>query len=250
MHRNLISFFLGLMVLTAFHQAMADIDSHCLVKPADLGKVATRILHSGQKTDGRFPSIAVIQSDFSGQFSNEVSNINATYEAFARIEKSDNISALPIPLGNVELNYERDIVYVCAHFEPDSQHSFLEIYFLTGYNLGKTTMKSFIGDVLFDSVKVAPVTISPVGFDMMGNIFETNNKIISSILTAPFRIASQAQRIAMTAIKTIFPAGVERIIVTDKEVLFSDGVNLKDPKKATVDYTVDLTAKTAATADK
>lgn len=248
MRRNATSLFLGLMTLITFHKAKASVEEHCSLKPNQLSAVATQILKNSQKdNDGEagFPSTVVIQSNVSGQISSDenAKTIIATYEAFARIENSGNFSVLPIPLANVELNHERDIVYICAHVEPDSRHNFLEIYFLTGYRLGQTTLKSAIGDLFFNSVKVAPVSISPVGFDMVSNLFEGDDSFfLADIAMIPLDIASQAQRILMSAVKTIFPSsGIERIIMTKSEVIFSAGVDLDNPKKTLFDYKIALT---------
>ncbi|MGZ3775362.1 MAG: hypothetical protein ACXVCN_16680 [Bdellovibrio sp.] len=213
-----------------------------MIKPDQLGTVATRILHANKKDGAPFPLTSVIQSDAFGKFESQKNlndTVTATYEAFVRIEKSGNFSVLPIPVGYVELSHERDILYICAHAEPNKENNFLEIYFLTGYGLGEMTIKSVVGDVLFNSVKVAPVSLSPIGFNTVGDFFG-DQMIIFKLLAIPFDIAGEAQSILLTSIKNAFPAGVERIIMTNKDLKFSSGVNLSNPEKALINYRIDL----------
>lgn len=245
MHRNLI-FILGLFIFVGALSAKASRDEFCKIKPNQLGSFAMKI-HKQSKSEGKdsFPAASIIQSDVSIQFMSDIDTaVTATYEAFLRVEEDGNFAVLPIPIANVELNHERNIVYICTHVEPDSSGSFLEIYFLTGYDLGDTTWSSFAGDFLFSSIKVSPVSFSPVGFETVSNLLDRLGPFPFNLMAVPFDIASQAQGILMTAINKVLPAGIERIVMTNKEVVFSAKVDLDKPQSALFTYRVNLTKNT------
>lgn len=236
-----------LFFVSSLALAHPDIGKQCTLKPSQLGPVATRILRNYRKAGLNYPGTSVIRSDLEMTATNQEggNQITATYEAFVRIEKNGRFSALPIPLITVDLSRERDIVYICAHVEPNTKNNFFVVYFLTGYNLGKFSFKSMLGDFFFNSVKVSPVTFSPVSFDMLEGALDSLQKYLPfKILFFPIKtgleLASQAQRLVMSPLKKIFPIGVERIVMTDSEVILSTGVNLKSPKESTVDYRIDL----------
>lgn len=228
---NLTAFlFCVTMVLT--QQCQASSTEYCRLHPKDLNTVATRVLLASQEDEKPFPNVRAIQPlNFSGRLKkSDVHSIKGTYEAFARVQNDGTFSYIPFPIGAIELNHERDILYICAHVDPDPSKRIFVMYFMTGYDLGETSLKSFFGDLLFNSVKVAPVSISPVGFDMVENAFgEYQDLFIVKVALSPINLASGVQRAVMTAIKHLIPAGVERIIITNKEVVFSAGIDLENP---------------------
>jgi hypothetical protein len=244
-----MKYLLGIFFIlcSSFAFATSSIEQQCTLKPSQLGPVATKILRNYRKAGLNYPGSSVIRSDMEVNFTNQEggNQITATYEAFVRIEKNGRFSAIPIPLITVDLSRERDIVYICAHVEPDTKKNFFVVYFLTGYNLGKFSFRSMLGDFFFNSVKVSPVTFSPISFDMVEGALEGLQKYLPfKIIFFPIKtgleLASQAQRLMMSPLKKIFPIGVERIVMTDTEVILSTGVNLQSPKESTVDYRINL----------
>jgi hypothetical protein len=242
----LFGFFVG-------NSALADRDAYCKLKTNEIEVVANKILTRSHEMKKDFPMSSVIQSNFNGQLSDDdkKSNLEATLEGFIRVEESGQFSILPlsIPLFAVNLNKERDIVYVCAHLDPDPAKYFLEIYFLTGYNLGDVSMRSFLGDLIFDSVSVTPVVINPLSLDQAVNFFGGNVgemdlfKLLMTPLRVPLAVVSQAQSLLMSSLDSIFPIGIEKVLLTQDEVVLSSDVDLKNPKKSTFHYHISLKAK-------
>ncbi|MGZ3770749.1 MAG: hypothetical protein ACXVCP_06265 [Bdellovibrio sp.] len=232
-----------MLMVSAFSANASPRDEFCKIKPKDLGTVAMRIRNQSKANgDKGFPETSVFQSDVSMEMGNDFETaVTGTYEAYLRVEKDGNFSVLPIPIANVELMHERNIVYVCTHVEPNKEKSFLEVYFLNGYHLGSISWSSFAGDLLFRSITVSPVPISPIGFESVGNLLEKLGPFPFNLIAVPFDIAGQAQSIIMTGINEVLPAGIERIIMTNKYVLLSSKVDLDKPESALYNYKIDLT---------
>jgi hypothetical protein len=246
-------FSLFLFFCSLGHSAFADRDAYCKLKTNEIELVANKILTRSHEMKKDFPMSSVIQSNFNGHLSDDdkKSTIEATLEGFIRVADSGQFSILPlsIPLFAVNLNKERDIVYVCAHLDPDPAKYFLEIYFLTGYNLGDVSMRSFLGDLIFDSVSMSAVTINPLSLDQAVNFFGGSVgemdlfKLLMTPLRVPLEVMSQAQNLLMSSLDSIFPIGIEKVLLTEDEVVLSYEVDFKNPKKSTFDFHVSLKAK-------
>lgn len=249
LHKIKFLMFPLIMLSFAQHSKASLRDQYCKLSPPQIGTVANRIHQRSKDDNVDFPMSSVIQSSFSGSFSSkpDQNNLDSTLEGFVRVAKGGQFSILPlsIPLFAVDLNPERDIIYVCAHLDPDKSKFFFEAYFLTGYRLGDITVRSFLGDALFNSVSVSPVVVNPVSFDSASNFFggESDSDFLSVLLTPiriPFEIASQAQSILMSSLKIVFPVGIERVMLTSDQVILYSDVNLNHPDSGSVTINIQL----------
>lgn len=240
-----LSYLICLALVAISFSAHALRDGFCKIKPHELGPVSMRILKQSQlQGEKEFPVTSIIQTDMSMELGSEaVTAVTATYEAFLRVEQDGIFSILPVPIASVELNHDRNIVYICAHVEPDRAKSFLEIYFLIGSSLGDITGSFLRRDLFIRPIKVNPVPISPIGFDSIGNVLEKLGSFPFNLIAAPFHIVGRAQRVVMAGVNKVLPTGVERIIMTNKQILFSTNVNLENPEKAFYNYKIDVPEK-------
>lgn len=228
--RNLL--FLMMLILTAQAHAVGE---HCLVKPDQIEVLTNKMLLLNQREKKIFPDSSVLHFTGITNFSNTENSLGGTIEGIYRPQKNGSFSLTPLPLFVVELNRTRELVYVCAHGSSENpKENYLIVYFLRGYGMGPSTLGSFIGDLLFNSVKVEPVAISPLGLQPIRDLF--GGKIAWTplgLFLIPIEITDTIQRGFMNVFSTFSRVGVERIIMTADQMEFATGVNLKSPSIAT-----------------
>ena len=226
--------FLVLFVLMVFQtQAFAKVGEHCLVKPKDIEALTNRMLVAHQEEKKIFPDSSVIQFEAEGSLSGNGSQQDGTFEGIFRPEQDGYFSLTPLPILVVELNRTRELIYVCAHASSQNpQENYFMIYFLRGYNMGPSNLSSFFGDLVFNSVKVKPVGIVPLGLIAFKNIFKGHGSFNPlGLFLIPIEVTQAVQNGLSNAISTFSKVGVERIIVTKDNIELASGVKLETPEK-------------------
>lgn len=216
-------------------QALAvKVGEHCLVKPFQLEPLTNKMLLAHQAEKMIFPDSSVIQFEATGNFGSKGSEQDGTFEGIFRPEDDGEFSLTPLPILVVELKRTRELVYVCAHSSTKNPHeNYMILYFLRGYGLGPATPGSFFGDLLFNSVKVKPVTLTPLGLLPVKKLFTRENGINPlGIFLIPIVVTDAIQRGLTSAISTFSKIGVERITLTNYSVELATGVSLAEPEKA------------------
>ncbi|WP_413291097.1 hypothetical protein [Bdellovibrio sp. HCB337] len=233
----LIVLFSSLQVLAA------QPGQHCLIKPLYLESLANKMLKAHQDEKMIFPDSSVIQFEAAGNISSSGTAQDGTFEGIFRPEEDGQFSLTPLPILVVDLKRTRELVYVCAHSSSKNpKENYLILYFMRGYSLGPSTAGSFIGDLLFSSVKVKPVTLSPLGLLPVKKLFSNENGINPlGIFLIPIVITDTIQKGLMNAVSTFSKIGVERITITYDNIELATGVDLIEPAKSL--YSKDIPLK-------
>lgn len=224
-----------LLTLLVSAQAYAvKVGQHCLVKPFYIEPLANKMLLAHQKEKLIFPDSSVIQFEASGNFGNEGAEQDGTFEGIFRPAEDGQFSLTPLPILVVDLKRSRELVYVCAHSSSKNpQENYMILYFMRGYGLGPATAGGFIGDLLFNSVKIKPVTLSPLGLLPVKQLFEKNGGVNPlGIFLIPIVITDTIQKGLMSAVSTFSKIGVERITLTNSQIELATGVDLVETDKA------------------
>lgn len=224
--------------LLATSPVYAFVGEHCLIKPDQIGPTAQKIFVVNKQDHQYFPNESVLQMDVESQISLQDGQFKnqsvLTFEGFFRPDESNMFSVLPIPLFVAQLERERHVVYVCAHKEEaNPSQDYIIVYFLTGYRISRPTMSTFIGDMLFDSIDVKPISLVPIGTIPFRHLIE--NKLKGSpfvLLAVPVDLFTQLQNMVVHVLSFFTGIGVERITVTDQNINLASGINLKKPQTA------------------
>jgi hypothetical protein len=222
---------------------LVSIQSHgasegCTIPPNEISNVATRILKVANDDSNSLDDSMNITADFEGDFSGEDAKLNGTWEGFYRPEENGFYSVLPIPLFAFELSRDRNVLYVCAHVDPDPAKQHFTLYFMRGYHLDKTKFGTILGDIFHrPQLEIAP--LAPVLIPV-GSISKKVPKGLATIIFFPliqaFGIQSLAfegiQRLVTSALGDISGISIERIVMTPTYIELSSGIDLNDPTKS------------------
>lgn len=238
---------LGALFLASLPPAVASavIGQHCLVKPSQLEDLTNKMLMVHQIEKRIFPESSVIQFEATGTLAPENGAQEATYEGIFRPEEDGFFSLTPLPFMVIELRRSRELFYVCAHTSTENpRNNYMILYFLRGYRMGPRTWDSFLGDLLFNSVKVKPVSITPLGTSGLKKLFSSQNGFNPlGIFLIPIEITDTVQRALTNALSTFTKVGVERITLTSTNLELASGVDLERPHKALLKKNIALKPK-------
>lgn len=180
-------------------------EAKCKVPVNQIESITRRI--QWRDEDGFEDNTALIRADFEGSFSSDGSADVMEYEAFVRPDADGAFQVLPIPLFMVEMEKNRDSVYICAHMESkDPSKMEILVYFLR-YG------------------KIKPVTPMPLPLGEIKNLFwGPLRKTPFVIIGVPVTIAQKAQALLVHLFGDLTRAGVDRVRITNKELqLYSGG---------------------------
>jgi len=129
------------------------------------------------------------------------------YEAFVRPDNDGTFQVLPIPLFMVDMEKNRDTIYICAHVEPaDPDKTEVLVYFLR-----------------YGHIK--PVTPVPLPLTAIKNLFwGPLRKTPFVVIGIPVTIAQKIQAVLVHIFGDLTRFGVDRVRINNKEVqLYSGG---------------------------
>jgi hypothetical protein len=177
----------------------------CKIPVSQIESVSQRI--QWRDEEGNEDNTALVQADVEGEFSNDGSVDVMEYEAFVRPDKDGAFQVLPIPLFMVEMEKNRDSIYICAHLES------------------KDLSKLLILVSFLRNGKIKPVTPVPLPLGEIKNLFwGPLRKTPFVVIGVPVTIAQKIQAVLVHIFGDLTRVGVDRIRITDKELqLYSGG---------------------------
>lgn len=223
-------------------------------------------MHNNQdalKDDGlSFPNTVPLNTvanfEFSPDDSNNSDNFHKVinYEAILRPQKNYTINLLNLLM--FKLNKNKNLMYVCLNYDSDKlSEARLTIYFLSviGLNTKSKTKNIFsnILNILTDAKNNAPnvddeiAKLSRIPIELFALHLITQDitnwlKEIPIIGTV-FKIPGTALKFSGNLISSFtgsIGAGIERIDITQKEIIFSNFVNSKNIEETNVIYRLNL----------
>lgn len=235
------------LVVSVFIGFQAHALEHgCELHPSQLAEVATRVVKSYAAENKSVPDSLLIQSNVEGSFSNDGSDITASAEGFFRPSEDGYFSLWNLPLLGFELSRARNMIYICAHIDPDASKSHITVYFLRGYHVDPTRLSTIIGDILSEpKFEVRPIPMTAIG---TGTVRNTLLKLLGSFPEvirkySVLRLLGGVQRLFANVISDFSGIGVEKIEVTEDYFTISSKVNLNNPSEALISKTISLKSK-------
>ena len=211
----------------------------CQLKPSQINEVGTRMVKSYADKKQSVPNSLVITADFETEFSSDKSNpanqyAMGTLEGFYRPTDDDFYSLIPIPVLGISLSRERNMVYLCAHFDQDPAKTHITVYMLRGYYLDPTNLSTVVGNITNGpSLKIKPLTAALVDLSRIRKEFLTFLKWIP-LLDVGLDATNGIQRILSNLLGDFTGIGVERLTMTNSGVEIATGVILQNPGKAVI----------------
>ncbi len=246
--KKAIEIFFSIFLSVLFLPAMAyALEYGCQVPPKDLNAVGTRMVESFVKQKKSVPESLVITADFeSTDIELEGSNsrqLKGTLEGFYRPATDDFYSLIPIPVLGIALSRERNMVYLCAHFDEDPAKTHVTVYMMRGYHLDPTSLKTAIGNTFSKpQLEVKPLTASLLGISKIREDFLFLLKWLP-FMEIGFDATNGIQRLLANILGDFTGIGVERLTMTFDSVEIAAGVDLENPRKAFVKKTISLDKK-------
>lgn len=217
----------------------------CRMKPNQLGEVATRTLVNFHNEKKSMPDSMLVTMDVDGEVdaTGHPTQVDGygTVEGFYRPIEDDFYSVIPIPILGVALSRDRNIIYICAHYDSDPKKTHVTVYMMRGHHLDETKISTLVGDLIYDpKVKVMPLTASVLGVGKMRKTFLFWLNWIP-LLDVTSDILDGLQRLLANALGDFVGIGVERIVLTNDYVEISSRIDLDNPSKARILKKIDLT---------
>jgi hypothetical protein len=227
---------LALVILLIGFKAQA-LEFGCQLKPSEINDVGTRMVKAYSDKGQSVPDSLVIASEFEAEVSSDpASNKYAmgTLEGFYRPVDDDFYSLIPIPVLGVALSRDRNMVYLCAHFDKDPAKTHITVYMLRGFKLDPTTLSTVVGNAANGpSLKIRPLTAALVDITRIRKEFLSFLKWIP-LLDVGLEATNGIQRILSNLLGDFTGVGVERLTMTTEGVEIATGVILQNPGKAVI----------------
>lgn len=226
-----------ILLTTLGIQAQA-LEYGCQLHPKDLNEMGTRMVKSFAARKQSVPNSLVVTSDFevgsSGNESESTQYAKGTLEGFYRPAQDDFYSLIPIPILGIALSRERNMIYVCAHYDTDPRKTHVTVYMLRGYYLDPTSLGTVIGNLASGPrLEVKPLTAALVDINSIRKDFLHFLKWIP-LIDIGLNATNGIQRLLVNLIGDFTGVGVERLTMTMEGVEIASGINLKNPEKATI----------------
>lgn len=229
--KNYFLFLLATLVLSSTSEAL---EYGCQLKPNQLNEVGTRFVKVAKSKKQSLPNSITITSNFSGEWNTNSgkNKMDGTVEGFYRPEVDDYYSIIPLPLFGVAISRDRNVVYICAHVDPDPKKTHFTAYMMRGFDMDPNSFGNFIGDLFTGpSLKVKPLAASLIG------ITEVRKRFLFwlnwfPLFNAGLEATDGIQRFIASKIGDFTGFGVERITLTKEYVEIASGIDLDNPTKA------------------
>jgi len=209
----------------------------CQLQPKNIGPVGSRMVKAFTDKKQSVPDSLVLTADFEGETSFGATpdkDMRGTLEGFYRPREDDFYSLLPIPALGISLRRERNMIYVCAHYDQDPKKTHATIYMLRGYHLDPTGLGTLIGDLFKGpQLQVKPLTASLVDISGLRRDFLFLLRWLP-MLDLGLAATDGIQRLITVVVADFAGVGVERLTMTPEGVEIATGVDLKNPRKATI----------------
>lgn len=220
-----------IFILLVFIMQKQNAFAACLIQPRQIEKVAQK-LH-WQDSRGKELNTLTLQSSVSGTITsrntdlevlnnetfenspeaelvdskqNETNDVTMTYEAFIRPERDGIFQLLPLPMFYLQMEKERDSVYICAEINADQSKTKAVIFFLK-YG------------------RILPIIPKPLPLNPIKKFFwKIFHKTPLVIVDLPFYLADKIQEKTFNLIGILTKVGVDRIRIDGNYVeLYTGG---------------------------
>lgn len=194
----------GMTIAATFATATAF--AKCKIAPENIEQVAAGI--RWQNEYGEEDNTAIVRSEWKASVSKgKRTTYAADYEAFLRTDHTEAFQVLPVPLFMVQMEKERDAIYICTHLDYENERKSLTVvYFLRNRRIHPITPM--------------PLPISQLGKLIWGPI-ENTPLIVTKL---PLSVLARAQTLIVHAFSDLTRIGVDRVRITESQIeLYSGG---------------------------
>ncbi len=232
--RNLYFIFISILVIAS---SSFGYEHGCSLQPHELNAFGTKVTSAVAKMKTSVPKNIPLQSEFEFETKQGEKKFYGTFEGFFRPQNDDFFSIIPVPILGFDVNKDRIVLYVCAHYSEKKEESHMTIYFLRGYHLDPPTFGTFFGNLVYDpQMKVKPVPATLLGIGEIKMFFLQIFRFIPFV-DIYFETFSLVQRFFANMLGDVTGVGVERIELTEDSLRVSSGVNLASPREARISKT-------------
>ncbi|MGE5085285.1 MAG: hypothetical protein ACM3MG_03230 [Bacillota bacterium] len=180
-------------------------EAKCKIAISQIESITRRI--QWRNEEGLEDNTALIRADAEGEFGSDGSADILEYEAFVRPDNDGTFQVLPLPLFMVEMEKNRDSIYICAHVESKNPANMqILVYFLR-------------------NGQVKPVTPVPLPLSEIKNLFwGPLRKTPFVVVGIPVTITQKIQTLLVHIFGDLTRVGVDRVRITNKQLqLYSGG---------------------------
>jgi hypothetical protein len=238
-----------LLLLTSFQPAWA-LEWGCNLRPAMIPEVGSRLIRQYNERNLSFPNHVNLRTNVKVGFRSrggvaEKSVTSGTVEGFYRPAQNADYSYFALPIFNFQLNRDHDVVYLCAHDDPDPKKSHVTLYILQGYRLEPLDFTSQWQDLFNKAqMRAGSVKVKAIGMGMMDelNPFPLLDSIplLSQIKDIPTQILESLNRAIGEFVALPMGAQIERVVLTSDYIELDTDVDLLHPEQARVFFRFDF----------
>ena len=211
----------------------------CRLKVNELDGRGTQIVKDAKRAGKSLPNSITIATSFSGQWSNQDgtsnSKVKGTIEGFYRPEDDGFFSIVPLPVFGIDLKRSRNVIYICAHADPDPAKTHFTAYMMRGFDLDReVTFGNMMGDMFAGpQLNIKPLSLSLFSFS------EIKRKFLFwlqwfPLLEIGFQATDGLQRLIANALGDFTSLGVERITLTKDFFEIASGIDQDNPSEAKI----------------
>ncbi|MFS4459205.1 hypothetical protein [Bdellovibrio sp. HCB2-146] len=228
------------ILLTVVGLQAQALEYGCKFHPKELNEKGTNMVKAFAARKQSVPEslpVTPLQIEYAESNSGEETSqvAKGTLEGFYRPAEDDFYSLIPIPVLGIALSRERNMIYVCAHYDSmDPKKTHVTVYMLRGYYLDPTSLGTVIGNLASGPrLEVKPLTAALVDINFIRKDFLHILKWIPFV-DVGLNATNGIQRLLVNMVGDFTGIGVERLTMTMDGVEIASGIDLKRPEKATI----------------